>query len=90
MPATRLAKLLPKSQPSKLKSLWLKSETKIWAYTQAGAAMMIGVFSSANHFFQSEQFQNLEDKISLPHWVPLALAVLALITYVAHGHGEDV
>lgn len=52
--------------------------------------MTIGVFSSANHFFQSEQFQNLEDKISLPHWVPMALAILALITYVAHGHGEDV
>ena len=73
----------------RFKHLWQTSQTKLWAYIQAAAAIATGALTYFNNVFQSQQFQDLEAKLNMPHWVPIALAVLAVITYAAHGHCED-
>ena len=72
-----------------LRRLWLNSQTKLLAYLQLSSASLLGLLDSAQYVVTSQQFKDLLGTLTLPHWVPIALAGLALVTYLAHGHGKD-
>jgi len=75
-----------KSSPSRLQRLWRNSQTKLWASIQASSAAILGSITAVSSIISSDAFKNVLDTLSVPWWVPTGIAVMALISYLAHGH----
>lgn len=80
-----------KSSPQPLlRRLWLNSQTKLWAYVQGSGAAVLAVMDGANRTLHSSEFQGVLATLTVPWYITTGIAVFALITYLAHGHGQDV
>ena len=72
-----------------LRKLWRNSQTEIWAYTQGASAAVIGVISNVSEVTHSAEFKEVLGTFSnIPWWVPTGIAVMGLISYIAHGHRD--
>lgn len=76
-------------RPSRLKDLWNKSQTKLWAKAQLAGSAALASISSINKFVSNDTFKSYLDQLDVPKSVIVALAVLGLVTYIVHGHGDD-
>jgi len=77
-----------KQKYSLLQRLWRNSQTKALAYVQATSAAVLGTATSLSSVLSSSEFSNVLSTLSVPWWVPTGIAVLALVTFLAHGHGD--
>lgn len=50
---------------------------------------MLAGADSLNHITHTQEFKDLLSTVTAPWWVPTGIAGIALLTYLAHGHGED-
>ena len=78
----------PKSQPL-LQRLWLNSETKLLAYSQAVSGIVLYGATSLHSAISDSSIKDALGQLALPKWFPIVLLILASLTYVAHGHKED-
>lgn len=88
MPRMKQRQLLLKSKPL-YKRLWEESQTKLLAYTQAATGSVLFVAAELNNAVTSPVISNPLGQLHLPHWFPWFLLGLGVLTYVAHGWGED-
>ena len=81
-------KLKPQSQPL-FKRIWQNSQTVFLSKLQAASGAISLVLVEMNGMFNDTTVQNYLNSLSPPKWVPVALLILAAITYVAHGHKDN-
>ena len=73
-----------------LNKLWNKSQTLYLSYAQAASSAAIGALYFVNNSVNSGEFKSLLGTIpNIPWWVPVALAGIAFLTFVAHGRHPD-
>lgn len=73
---------------SLLKKLWLGSQTKALAYTQAASGTILFGLDKLNGMFNNETVKGYLSELSLPKEVTIGLVILGIVTYLAHGHGD--
>jgi len=73
-------------KPSLLLRLWRESQTKALAYTQVSLG---GIMYFLHTFVNDSHVQSAFEKMNVSPGTWLALATLGVITYCAHGHGDD-
>lgn len=83
-----LRKLKPQSLPL-YKRIWRESQTKALAYIQLGSSGVIASIGQINKAVSDPGIKDYLDKIDLPTSIVIALAGLGIITFLAHGHGDD-
>lgn len=89
-PTSRPSK--PKLQPPRhqlLQRLWRNSQTKLLAYSQGLGAAFLAILSNASTFFNDPHFKEVLSNFEAPKWIYIALAVLALLTWLAHGRADN-
>lgn len=75
--------------PRPFKSVWDKSQTKLLAAGQALSGGILFTLSKANDWFNNDTVKSYLSELSLPKSITIGLVVLGIVTYIAHGHGED-
>lgn len=79
-------KLLPQSQSSRLERLWREAWTEAWGFF----TIISGAFVTGFHYLGSvvtnSGVQSALEKISLPQWVGLLLAVIGAVTVISAEH----
>jgi ABC-type sulfate transport system permease component len=71
---------------STLSTIWKRSWTLFLSKLQGLASALTAALYAANYTFQSGQFKDLLNTFPhVPGWVPIALATIALMTFLAHG-----
>ena len=78
-----------KSQPSLLRRLWLKSQTKFIAWSQGTGALFLGAVSNTNSYVNDPHFKDYLSNFTVPKYVYIGLATLALLTWLGHGRDQD-
>ena len=78
-----------KSQPSLLKRLWLRSQTKFLAWTQGVSAAGMLVLNNATSFVNDPHFKDYLSNFTVPKWVYITFATMSLLTWLAHGRDQD-
>jgi hypothetical protein len=71
------------------KRIWDESQTKLLA---AGQVISGGVLFTLNHindWFNNDTVKGYLTELSLPKTVTIGLVAIGIITYIAHGHGDD-
>lgn len=77
-----------KSLQRPLKSFWHNSQTKALAYTQGIGAALLASVSTINSAVSNPSVKEYLDKLDLPWQLIVALAVLGVVTFIAHGHTD--
>lgn len=72
-----------------LKRLWLRSQTKALAYTQAGSAVVLGGLDYLNGIVSDQHTKDLLNNLNVSKKVWIAIAVLAFLTWLSHGRESD-
>lgn len=72
-----------------LKSFWNKSQTKLLATGQALSGGILFTTSQLDGWFNNPTVKGYLSELSLPKSITIGLVVLGIVTYIAHGHGED-
>lgn len=72
-----------------LKRLWLQSQTKFLAVTQALSGGVLFTLSQLNGWFNNDTMKGYLSELDLPKSITIGLVALGIITYFAHGHGDD-
>lgn len=68
-----------------LRKLWLQSQTKYVAYTQAVSAAGLASLDYVNNVISDQHFKDLLNTMTVDKKVYIGLAVIALVTWLAHG-----
>lgn len=71
-----------------LKAVWYKSWTSGWAKAQGITGALLFSLSQLNSYISDPAFKSYLDMIDVPKSVTIALAVIGIITWLAHGR-ED-
>lgn len=71
------------------KSFWEESYTKAWAYVQVFPGAVLASITAFNGWVTDPTIKSYLDQLDLPKTVSVGLIVLGIITYAAHGHGDD-
>lgn len=74
---------------SPFKAIWYDSWTKFLGYAQAASGAGLLTISEINSFVSDPTFKSYLDIIDIPKSVTIALAMLGLITWLAHGRQDD-
>jgi hypothetical protein len=72
-----------------IKAIWWESWTKAWGYTQAAVGFVLTGFSALYPFLSDSEFKSYISDLNLPRTIGIALAILGLITWLAHGRKHD-
>lgn len=78
----------PSSLLRPFKAVWQKSFTVLWGYTQMGGAALLGGLSELNSVVSDPTFRSYLDMFDVPKWMLIAIAILGLITWLAHGRQD--
>lgn len=73
----------------KVKSFWNNSQTKLLAYGQALSGGVLFTLDQFNGWFNNATVKSYLSELSLPKSITIGLVVLGIVTYIAHGHGDD-
>lgn len=71
------------------KEFWYKSWTKVWGYCQMGGAAALTVLSTLHDYISDSTFKSYLGDLNLPKYVISSLAVLGIITWLAHGRSQN-
>lgn len=71
------------------KTVWEKSWTVGYAYTQGLGAALMASIAGLSSFLSSSQFKDVLDTLTVPWYVPTGIAILAVFTWLAHGREDD-
>lgn len=71
------------------KAVWRKSWTKLLGYTQAVSGAGLFAVSQINSYVNDPTFKSYLDMLDLPKTVTVALVVIGVITWLAHGRKDD-
>lgn len=74
--------------PQRLKRLWCNSQTKALSYTQLAGSGILASVSELNKAVTDPSIKEYLDRLDLPVSIIIALAVLGIVTYLAHGHTD--
>jgi hypothetical protein len=81
--------LLPlKAVESPLKAIWYRSWTKLLGYAQALSGAGLLALSEVNSYIQDPTFKSYLDMLSVPKSVTIGLALIGIITWLAHGRSD--
>ena len=87
---TSKSKAPSQSQPLPwYRRLWLQSQTKLLAYTQGSTAILLGSVDLVHELVTNADVRASLEPIHAPAWLPLLLASIGVLTYMAHGHKDD-
>ena len=75
--------------PSRLRQWWLQSQTQLWAKVQAAGAAGGLALSSVSGLFNDPHIKEYLSYFNVPKSVYIAIATMALITWLAHGRDSD-
>lgn len=70
-------------------TIWKPTWTKLVSSIYGIPALLVTVGEEAGKFFQDNTIQQYMNYLDIPNWVPMALAGLALMHYVASGRKVD-
>lgn len=71
------------------KKLWDRSQTKLLAVGQAISGGVLFTLSQLNGWFNNDTVKGYLSDLDLPKSITIGLVVLGIVTYLAHGHGDD-
>lgn len=74
---------------SPLKAVYYKSWTKLLGYAQAASGAGLLTVSEINSYVSDPTFKSYLNEIDIPKSVTVALAVIGLLTWLAHGRSQD-
>lgn len=66
-------------------NVWRPSWTRFLSMTSGIPAALVVAGQAVSHFANDTTIAGYLDKIGTPNWVPVALAIVSLLYYVAHG-----
>ena len=66
-------------------NVWKPSWTKLTAGVYGIPALIVSGFESFAHFAGDNTVTTYLGQMGVPNWVPMALAGVALVHYIAHG-----
>jgi hypothetical protein len=72
-----------------IKAIWWESWTKAWGYTQAAVGFVLTGFSALYPFLSDSEFKAYISDLNLPRTIGITLAILGIITWLAHGRKHD-
>lgn len=84
--------MLKKSNPPSpplYKRLWCNSQTKLWSYIQLGGSGILASLGQINKAVSDPNIKEYLDKVDLPTSLVVAMAAIGVVSFLAHGHGED-
>lgn len=82
-----MRKSLQSLQP--LKAVWYQSWTKAWGWCQAVSGAGLLTISKINDYTSDQTFKSYLDMIDIPKSVTITLAILGMVTWLAHGREND-
>lgn len=84
-----MRKLPPPPPSSLLKSLWKKSQTKVWAFVQAVSGAGLLTVGEIGKFVTDPTTKDYLSQLDLPKSLTIGLVIFGLVTYLVHGHTDD-
>lgn len=79
-------RLQPQLQPSRLQRLWREAWSDVWGYFTIAVAGISSSFSYLGGIVNNSSVQAALDKISLPVWAGLIIAVIGAVTVISAEH----
>jgi hypothetical protein len=73
---------------SALEAVWSREWSRAWAVIQGTGAAFMSVMYFMNDVFQNQNFSALLAGLHVPGWVPVSVAVLGLVTFIAQHKSE--
>lgn len=71
------------------KQLWDRSQTKFLAAGQVLSGGVLFTLNNIDSWFNNATVKGYLSELSLPKTVTMGLVAVGIITYIAHGHGDD-
>ena len=72
-----------------VKTVWNKSWTKLWGWILSLSGAFAASVSFVNSWVNDATIKSYLDTIDIPKSVSTMMAIIGLITYIAHGHEND-
>lgn len=66
-------------------NVWAPSWTRLTTAIYGLPAMLVAAGETISHFANDNTIANYLAQVGVPNWVPMMLAGIALVHYVAHG-----
>lgn len=79
----------PSPQLPLFKRLWVASQTRALAYSQALTGGILFSLDQLNVWLNNDTMKSYISELDLPKSITLGLVLLGIVTYLAHGHGDD-
>jgi hypothetical protein len=71
-----------------LKAVWYKSWTKLLGWAQAVSGAVLLAVSELNTYVNDSTFKAYLSEIDIPKSVTVSLAVIGIVTWLAHGRDD--
>lgn len=75
------------SQP--FKTIWYKSWTKFLGYTQTTIGATLFALGELHSYISDPTFKSYLGELDIPKEITIGLAILGIITWLAHGREKD-
>lgn len=69
-------------------NVWEPTYTKILTWIYGIPAVVMTVFQTADKWANDSTISQYMSQLNVPNWVPMGLAGMALIHYIASGHDD--
>lgn len=66
-------------------NVWKPSWTKVVTFVYGIPALVVAGFQALAAFGNDSTISNYLSQLNVPNWVPMGLAGIALVHYIAHG-----
>lgn len=69
-------------------NVWRPSWTRLWAGIYGIPSALLAAWNSIAQLAGDDHISQFMAKLNVPNWVPVTLAGIALVSYLAHGRKD--